>query len=226
MTVMAKQTRGEHTKAAIIDAALGLFEQHGYDATTMRAIAEQAGVSVGNAYYYFDSKEQLIQGFYDRAAELHLAASTERLAGIDGLADRIYAHLDCWFELMAGYHQFAAEFFRSAADPNSPLSPFSTASTPARDAAIDRWRHVVDEATDEVADDLRAELPDVLWLYHMGLILFWVHDRSPDQMATRLAMARTVPLIVRVIRLADVPELKATIDDLVALLHDARAMIS
>ena len=41
----------------------------------MRAITAEAGVSVGNAYYYFDSKEHLIQAFYDRAQHEHLAAA-------------------------------------------------------------------------------------------------------------------------------------------------------
>ena len=54
----------------IIDVAAELFQENGYDRTTMRAIAKEAGVSVGNAYYYFSSKEQLVQGFYGRITEL------------------------------------------------------------------------------------------------------------------------------------------------------------
>jgi AcrR family transcriptional regulator len=42
--------RSARTRSAIIDAALTLFREKGYDATTMRAIASSAGVSVGNAY--------------------------------------------------------------------------------------------------------------------------------------------------------------------------------
>jgi AcrR family transcriptional regulator len=38
----------------------------------MRAIAERAGVSTGNAYYYFGSKEELIQEFYLRNHARHL----------------------------------------------------------------------------------------------------------------------------------------------------------
>ena len=38
-----------------------LFRENGYEATTMRAIAKEAGVATGNAYYYFGSKEELIQ---------------------------------------------------------------------------------------------------------------------------------------------------------------------
>jgi AcrR family transcriptional regulator len=47
----------------------------------MRAIAKEAGVAVGNAYYYFDSKEHLIQGFYDRNQAAHRAAAEPVLTG-------------------------------------------------------------------------------------------------------------------------------------------------
>ena len=56
-----RSTKGEQTRAAIAEAALRMFREQGYEATTMRAIAKEAGVATGNAYYYFDSKEELIQ---------------------------------------------------------------------------------------------------------------------------------------------------------------------
>jgi AcrR family transcriptional regulator len=43
--------RSEATRTRIVEAALRLFAEHGYARTTMRAIAGEAGVSVGNAYY-------------------------------------------------------------------------------------------------------------------------------------------------------------------------------
>ena len=60
---LALTPRAQQTRAAITDAALELFRSQGYEATTMRAIAQRAGVSTGNAYYYFSSKEELIQEF-------------------------------------------------------------------------------------------------------------------------------------------------------------------
>ena len=45
----------------------------------MRAIAQKAGVSLGNAYYYFSSKEYLIQAFYQRLHDDHLAVSEPAL---------------------------------------------------------------------------------------------------------------------------------------------------
>lgn len=36
----------------------------------------------------------------------------------------------------------------------------------------------------KVPKALRRELPELLWLMQMGLVLFWVHDSSPDQRRT------------------------------------------
>lgn len=55
-----KTGKSEQTRALILQTAMRLFRERGYDRTTMRAIAQEAGVSVGNAYYYFESKEKLL----------------------------------------------------------------------------------------------------------------------------------------------------------------------
>ena len=62
--------KGHAKRQQILDAALKMFEESGYEKTTMRGIAERAGISLGSAYYYFKSKEQLIQGFYYRLHDL------------------------------------------------------------------------------------------------------------------------------------------------------------
>ena len=85
----AHTPRAEHTRAAITEAALALFRERGYEAATMRAIAQRAGVSTGNAYYYFSSKEELIQEFYARNHADHLAASRTVLAAETDLAARL-----------------------------------------------------------------------------------------------------------------------------------------
>ena len=52
--------RGELTRQKLVEVALRLFREDGYQATTMRRIAAEAGVSLGNAYYYFASKDELV----------------------------------------------------------------------------------------------------------------------------------------------------------------------
>jgi AcrR family transcriptional regulator len=55
------QTKGETTRLAIEDAAVELFMEHGYHATSMRQIAEHAGLALGGIYNHFSSKEELFE---------------------------------------------------------------------------------------------------------------------------------------------------------------------
>ncbi|HKN92562.1 MAG TPA: TetR family transcriptional regulator [Acidimicrobiia bacterium] len=218
----AADTKAARTRSAIIDAALRLFRERGYDATTMRAIAAEAGVSVGNAYYYFESKEQLVQGFYDRAQVDHAAAARPVLDAEVDLAARIVGVGEAWLQVMEPYRPFAGKFFKNAAEPTSPLSPFSAESTPARAAAIALWEEVLAGSDARIPKRIRAELPELLWLYFMGIVLFWVHDPTADVSATRRVLHRTAPLVVRAIALTRLPVMRTLLDDVVALIHDIR----
>lgn len=217
---LVKKPKSEATRALIVETALRLFQEHGYAKTTMRAIAKEAGVSVGNAYYYFSSKEQLVQGFYDRIAELHELACEEALRTEHRFAPRLRAVMHGWLDVAAPYHEFGKQFFVNAADPDSPLSPFSSESTPARDAQIALHRRVLDGSSVKVDTELRPELPELLWLYEMGVVLFWVHDRSPNCRKTRLLVDRTVPLIDRVIGLSRLRLLRPVTREIVELIGD------
>jgi AcrR family transcriptional regulator len=216
------EPKSARTRSAIIDAALKLFKEKGYDATTMRAIAAEAGVSVGNAYYYFDSKEHLIQAFYDRAQAEHRVATQPVLDTERELGARIAGVLGAWLDTMEPYRPFAGTFFKNAADPTSPLSPFSPESAPARAAAIDLWREVLEGSDAKVPRRLRADLPELLWLASMGHVLFWVHDPTPGAAATRRVVARTAPLLVRAIGLARLPVVRGLLDDVNGLIGELK----
>jgi AcrR family transcriptional regulator len=212
--------RSEATRTRIVEAALRLFSEHGYDRTTMRAIAKEAGVSVGNAYYYFGSKEHLIQGFYDRIAELHRENAGAVLAAEREFAARLRGVMLGWLDVAAPYHEFGRQFFVNAADPASPLSPFSPESSPARDAQIAIHRAVLDGSTAKIDPELRGDLPELIWLYHMGVVLFWVHDRSPGCRRTRMLVERTVPLIDRLVTVSRLRVLRPLTRDIVSLIKD------
>lgn len=214
--------RGEQTRAVILDTALRLFEERGYERTTMRAIAAEAGVSVGNAYYYFDSKEQLIQAFYDRNTERLVAGAREALEGLGAkrdLASRLHAVLSVWLDVNATHHEFAGAFFKHAADPRSPMSPFSRESVPTRARATGILRDVVEGSDAKLPPALRSELPNLLWLYLMGIVLYWVHDRSPEAAKTYELIDRTVPLVVRAIGLSRFRVLRGLLDDTLDLVR-------
>lgn len=214
--------KAEQTRATIADAAMKLFRRDGYDRTTMRAIATEAGVSVGNAYYYFGSKEHLIQAFYDRMQVDHAAAAAAVLASSSGFGPRLEGVLLAWLDVAEPNHEFAGQFFKNAADPASPLSPFSVDSAGARDASIGLFRQVVDGADLKLTADLRRELPELLWLLQMGLVLFWVHDASEHQARSRALVGRMVPIVDKMVRVSRLPVVRGLVEDLLALVGSLR----
>jgi len=58
-------TKGEKTRATIIDAAHKVFLQKGFSGTSMRDIADAAGIALGGLYNYFDSKEKIFGAVLD-----------------------------------------------------------------------------------------------------------------------------------------------------------------
>jgi AcrR family transcriptional regulator len=218
MAESAMTARAAQTRAAIAEAALALFRERGYEAATMRAIAERAGVSTGNAYYYFSSKEELIQEFYARNQAAHLAASRPVLDSEGDLEARLAGTLRALVGVLAPYHDFAATLYKHAAEPRSPLSPFSPESSPAREAAIALYREVVDGSSARVSRELRDRLPELLWLYSLGIILYWVYDSSPGGERTFQLIDATVPIAGRLVAAARLPVLRATVRDLLAVI--------
>ncbi|MHA3700576.1 TetR family transcriptional regulator [Jatrophihabitans sp. YIM 134969] len=190
------------TRERIVASAMALFTENGYDRTTMRAIAADAGLSVGNAYYYFASKEHLIQGFYDLVNSEHRARAHVVIEGTTDFSERLTGVLDAWVDVAMPHHAFAAQFFRHAADPNSPMSPFSAESAPTRSSSVASMAAVIDGSDIKADPDLLSRLPSLLWLYQMGIVLFWVYDSSEGAERTRLLIHRSVPLVERLLRLS------------------------
>jgi len=61
MVKKEKPTKGEVTRSAIEDAAIELFMEQGYHATSMRQIAERAELALGGIYNHFKSKDEIFE---------------------------------------------------------------------------------------------------------------------------------------------------------------------
>jgi len=67
-----RETQKQETRRRVAEAARDLFNEIGYDETTVRAIAERAGVSVGSVFTTFSSKADILsQVMDDRVDQLH-----------------------------------------------------------------------------------------------------------------------------------------------------------
>jgi len=80
-----KSKKGETTRLAIEDAALELYMDQGYHATSMRQVADKAGLALGGIYNHFKSKEEIFEAIildkhpYKKILPLILASETENL---------------------------------------------------------------------------------------------------------------------------------------------------
>jgi AcrR family transcriptional regulator len=66
---MQQEERSERSRAQILAAALELFSHRGYGATSVRDIAEEAGLSKGNVYHHFPDKEAIFRTLLDQYFE-------------------------------------------------------------------------------------------------------------------------------------------------------------
>jgi AcrR family transcriptional regulator len=94
---MAKEKlkKGEATRLAIEDAALELYMEQGYHATSMRQIADHAGLALGGIYNHFKSKEEIFEAIiidkhpYKKILPVILATESEKLEEFLGNAMKI-----------------------------------------------------------------------------------------------------------------------------------------
>lgn len=210
---------GSDTRQKLVDVALRLFREHGFAPTTMRRIADEAGVSLGNAYYYFAGKDELVQELYRAVQVEHRSRALPALREGASLAANLAVVLHAGLDVLAPYHGFGTAFVGQALPAGSRSSPFSAESAPSRELAVDLMRRAVAASRTPVPRALREPLPTLLWLVYLGVTLHWVTDASPGQRRTRALADGVAPVVGKAIGLARLPGAGGLVDDVVGLLR-------
>ncbi len=161
----------------------------------MRAIAAQAEVAPGAIYYHFPSKESIVQEYYKRTHFEHIEKIREPLLKETLFAKRIALVLTSKLEQSQPFKNMAIALFQSAANPESEVSPFSEKSKELRIASLQVFKEVVDGSKDKFNSQIKDILPEYLWLYQMGIILFWIFDRSENSKRSFQLIEQTAPLL-------------------------------
>ena len=197
--------KGEETRQRILRAALKLFQERGFDAATMRDIAEEAGMATGAAYYYFPSKDAIVMEFYRQSsAEMQpkLEAALEQTRRLDR---RLYALTRVKWDHFAPHRGILRTLLRNGTDLAYPLSPFSSETREIREVDIEWFRRSLANCGVRIPKDLAAHLPDLLWFLQMGAIYFWVIDESPRQVNSERLLAIATKSITALIRISALP---------------------
>jgi AcrR family transcriptional regulator len=133
---MARQQRGAETRAELIDVAANAFAEQGYDATSVAAICQQAGVSKGAFYYHFESKQDLFLSLLDlwldgldRQLDLTRQEASSMPAGLVMMAQKARAIFDTAEQYVPIFLEFFAQARRDAVVLERTLAPYHTYQT-------------------------------------------------------------------------------------------------
>ena len=218
---MKPKPKSEATRQRILEAATGLFQRRGFEAATMREIAAEAGMATGAAYYYFDSKDAIVLAFYERSAQEMELLLEAALDGAKTLEQRIRTLLEVKF----AYFEPNRPLLRALAghtDPQHPLSPFSEQNRAIRERDMRYFERALADSKITLPTDVTPILPGMLWMYQMGLILFWIYDRSEKQQLTRALIDQSAGAVAGLIRIAALPLLRPVRKRVAALVETVR----
>lgn len=208
------------SQAHILSTALAIFRQKGLDDSTMRQIAREANVALGAAYYYFPSKEAIVQEYYDSVVSEHARRVQETFASSKlDLEERLRAVFHSKLEILHEDRKLLGALFRYTGEPAHPLSVFAPATRHNRLKSIALFQAAL--AGEKLADDLRESVPLVLWAMQMLFLLYFIYDESAQQQRTHNLIDSSVELFVRLLSLIQFPLLKPFRGAIMTLLRDA-----
>lgn len=212
--------KAQLTRAHLLATALSVFRERGLESATMRELATAAGTSLGSTYYYFPSKEAIIQAYYDDVQAEHARRVTAALADsrLD-LKDRLRAAFHSKLDILQGDRRLLGALFRYTGEPHHPLSALGDGTRMNRQQSMAVFQTAI--ADEKLPDDIRTVLPSALWALHMGILLYFIYDESPEQQRTRHLVDGVLTFVVRVLALMTLPFLKPVRGSVITLLRDA-----
>ena len=213
------ERKRDATRRILLARALKLFQQHGVEATTMRDIAEAAGMSLGAAYYYFPSKDALLFAYYE-----------DNQDAVDGLArtatgsvrERLGTIVHGKLRSIRPQRAMLASIIRHLVDPSDPLSAFSAQTRAVRDRAIAVYAGTLDGSG--VPPELVPLVARALWLLTLAFMLIYVNDDSRGEARTHGLVDDALDLVVPMLPVLATPVGRGVADRVVAAL--ARAHIA
>ncbi len=109
----------EGTADKIREAADELFCRVGYDAVSVRDVAERAGVNKALVFYYFKSKAELFERVLERYYEAHRRALADAFEAEGTARERMHRMVDAYLDFMATNVRYAALVQQQISNPET-----------------------------------------------------------------------------------------------------------
>lgn len=187
----------------IIDAAVLLWAEKGYAASTMRELARRVGMGASSLYGHFRSKEEIAQALYGRLNEQAETAARRSTGASVSLAAGLAEFLHIKLRILEQHRAVLPTLLREAVAPDSAIHPLASDSTSVRDRVVGYLASLVRQAPDAPPGD-PDRLARLLWAAHLAVILYFCHDRSTgaarsheliDRVTASLGLLQLVPTL-------------------------------
>ena len=195
-----------------------LIAARGYEATTLRDVAKEAGVSVGLLYRYFPSKEAVVIALYDELSSEYARQSAEMPPG--RWRERFVFALTTSLHVLKP-HRMALRALTPimVGDPDEGIFSASTAFSRLR--VQQAFEEAVVGASDAPKQPMAEALGRLLYLIHLAVLLWWLLDKSPNQRATAALVSLTQQLLPSATLALRVPPVRRFVISVDELVRDA-----
>jgi AcrR family transcriptional regulator len=210
-----RTAQGDAARERLYATATELIAARGYEATTLRDIAKEAGVSVGLLYRYFPSKQAVVIALYDELSSEYARQAARLPPG--RWRDRFLFALKTSLRVLEP-HQMALRALTPVmvGDPQEGIFSAGTAFSRLRVQRV--FEQAVTESSDAPRQPLAEALGRLLYLVHLTVLLWWLLDRSPKQRATAALVSlaeQLLPSVGLALRVPPVRRFVISVDELV-----------
>jgi len=183
------------TRRRILDAAIHAFRTRGFEATTTRDIAAEAGIATGTLFNYFATKEAIVE-FLAEQALAKARAGFDRQASEGELEEELFAHVAAELRQLKPLRRFIAPLLETSLCPLA-VAPRSDANNVLR---VEHLEIVAALARKHGFADLSPVALQVYWTLYIGALAFWAGDKSPKQEDTLALLDQSLAMFVAWLR--------------------------
>jgi AcrR family transcriptional regulator len=176
-----RTAQGAAAKQRLYEIAVARMARHGYEMTTLRDVANDAGVSVGLLYRYFPSKRAVILALYEELTAEYVRATAAMRPG--KWRDRGLFALKSSLEVLEPHRATLRGLVPVlVGDPDEGL--FGEHAAFSRVRVLGVFDRAVVEASDAPPRPLAEAIARLLYLLHLAVLLWWLFDKTVKQRAT------------------------------------------
>jgi AcrR family transcriptional regulator len=210
-----QSAQGTAARGRLYDTAIRMISERGYEATTLREIAKEAGVSVGLLYRYFPSKQSVIIALYDELSQDFARQTASMTPGT--WRDRFQFALETSLGVLQPHRTTLRALIPVlVGDPDDGVFADGTGFSRLRVQRV--FEDAVGGSTDAPKPPLAAALGRLLYLVHLAVLLWWLLDKTPRQRATGALVGLTeqlLPSAALTLRLPPIRRFVIAIDELI-----------